>query len=93
LLTDQDEMSNLYTGPSIDASFQVLVHFAERFQRRKSKCKKLTDDGCQVMAKAHIVFGQVSQKVQKKHFSYKHRPLFNIAKYFFSLHLPCQFFF
>ena len=35
LLTDQDEMSNLYRGPSIDASYQVLVHFAKRFQRRR----------------------------------------------------------
>ena len=35
LLTDQDEMSNLYRGPSIDASYQVLVHLAKRFQRRR----------------------------------------------------------
>jgi hypothetical protein len=34
LLTDQDEMSNLYRGPSIDASYQVSVHLAKRFQRR-----------------------------------------------------------
>jgi hypothetical protein len=30
-----DKMSNLYRGPSIDASYQVLVHLAKRFQRRK----------------------------------------------------------
>jgi hypothetical protein len=34
LLTDQDEMSNLYRGPPIDASYQVSVHLAKRFQRR-----------------------------------------------------------
>jgi hypothetical protein len=34
LLTDRDEMSNLYGGPSIDASYQVSVHLARRFQRR-----------------------------------------------------------
>ena len=34
LLTDQDEMSNLYRGTSIDASYQVSVHLAKRFQRR-----------------------------------------------------------
>jgi hypothetical protein len=28
LLMDQDEMSILYRGPSIDASYQVSVHFA-----------------------------------------------------------------
>jgi len=39
-------MSNLYKGPSIDASYQVSVHLAEGFQRRL-KCEKLTDDGRQ----------------------------------------------
>ena len=33
LLTDRDEMSNLYRGPSIDASCQVSVHLVEGFQR------------------------------------------------------------
>jgi hypothetical protein len=46
----------LYKGPSIDASYQVSVHLAEGFQRRRLKCEKLTDDGRQVMAKAHIAF-------------------------------------
>jgi hypothetical protein len=32
---DRDEMSNLDTGPSIDASYQVFVHLAKRFQRRR----------------------------------------------------------
>jgi hypothetical protein len=50
---DRDKMSNLYRGPSIDASYQVSVHIAEGFQRRRLKCEKLTDDGRQVMAKAH----------------------------------------
>ena len=35
LLTDRDEISNLYRGPSIDASYQVSVHLAKRFQRRR----------------------------------------------------------
>ena len=33
LLMDRDKMSNLYRGPSIDASYQVSVHLAKRFQR------------------------------------------------------------
>jgi hypothetical protein len=49
---DRDEMSNLDRGPSIDASCQVSVHLAEGFQRRRLKCEKLTDDRCQMMAKA-----------------------------------------
>jgi hypothetical protein len=44
LLMDWDKMSNLYKGPSIDASYQVSVHLAEGFQRRRLKCEKLTDD-------------------------------------------------
>jgi hypothetical protein len=57
---DRDKMSILYREPSIDASYQVSVHLAKRFQRRRLKCEKLTDDGCQVMAKAHLAFGKVS---------------------------------
>ena len=34
MLTDQDEMSNLYRGPSIDASYQVSFHLAKCYQRR-----------------------------------------------------------
>ena len=60
LLMNRDEISNLYRGPSIDASYQVSVHLAEGFQRRRLKCEKLTDDGRQVMAKAHVAFGKVS---------------------------------
>ena len=60
LLMDRDKMSNLYKGPSIDASYQVSVHLAEGFQRRRLKCENLTDDRRQVMAKAHIAFGKVS---------------------------------
>ena len=69
--TDRDEISR---GPAIDASYQVSLHLAEGFQRRRLKCEKLTDDrrhttddgrrtmndGRKVMAKAHIGFGKVS---------------------------------
>jgi hypothetical protein len=37
-------MSNLYRGPSIDASYQISVQLGKRFQRRRLKCEKLTDD-------------------------------------------------
>ena len=56
---DRDEISNLYRGPSIDASYKVSVHLAEWFQRRL-KCEKITDDRRHVMAKAHVAFGKVS---------------------------------
>jgi hypothetical protein len=62
---DRDEISTIYRGPSIDASYQVSVHLAEGFQRRRLKCEKLTDDKTtderhQWMAKAHFAFGKVS---------------------------------
>jgi hypothetical protein len=37
LLTDRDKMSILYRGPSIDASYQVLVHLDKWFLRRRFK--------------------------------------------------------
>jgi hypothetical protein len=55
-----EQISNLYKGPSIDASYQVSVHLAEGFQKRRLKGEQLTDDGRQVMAKAHVAFGKVS---------------------------------
>ena len=35
LLTDRDEMSILYRGPSIDATYHVSVHLAKQFQSRR----------------------------------------------------------
>ena len=35
LLTNHDEMTNLHREPSIDASYQVSVHFVKQFQRRR----------------------------------------------------------
>jgi hypothetical protein len=42
----------------LPTKFQFIL--AKVFQRRKLKCEKLTDDGRQVMAKAHFAFGKVS---------------------------------
>jgi hypothetical protein len=35
LLTDGEEISHLYRGPSIDVSYQVPIHLATWFQRRR----------------------------------------------------------
>jgi hypothetical protein len=37
LLMDRDEMSNCNRGLSIDASYQVSVHLAKRFQKKRIK--------------------------------------------------------
>ena len=41
---DHNKMCTLQRGPSIDASYQVSVHLADGFQRRRLKCEKLRDD-------------------------------------------------
>ena len=35
LLTNRDKMSNLYKGPSKDASYQIPIHLAQWLQRRR----------------------------------------------------------
>jgi hypothetical protein len=44
VLMDRDKMNNCYRGPPINASYQVSVHMAEGFQRRRLTCEKLADD-------------------------------------------------
>jgi hypothetical protein len=46
LLTDRNEMSNLYRGPYIDASYQVLVHLAKLFQRRLLRNRPIRNKNC-----------------------------------------------
>jgi hypothetical protein len=52
LLTDRDEMSNLYRGPSIDASYQVSVQLAKRFQRRRFK--KIEQSETRIACGGHV---------------------------------------
>jgi hypothetical protein len=44
-----DEMCNLYRGPSIDASYQVSVHLAKQFQRRRFENIGLSERPCLLM--------------------------------------------
>ena len=46
LLLDWDEMSNLYRRPPIDASYQVSVHLAKRFQRRFFRNHPIRNKNC-----------------------------------------------
>ena len=45
LLMDRDRMSNLYRGPSTDASYQVSVHLAMWCQRRRFLLMELERNG------------------------------------------------
>jgi hypothetical protein len=46
LLTDQDEMSKLYRGISIDASYKVSVHLAKRLQRGCFRNRPIRNKNC-----------------------------------------------
>jgi hypothetical protein len=49
---DRDGMSKLYRGPSIDASYQVSVHLANRFQRKRFK--KIDQSETRIASGGHV---------------------------------------
>jgi hypothetical protein len=55
---DWEKMSNLYRELSIDAEYPVSIHLNKWFKKRRFTCEKLTDDGRQVMAKAHFALSR-----------------------------------
>ena len=86
---NRDEMSNFYRGPSIDISCQISDQLALRFQRRRLKCEKLTDDGRQVMAKAdsayiaaanYYNYVSILKQAQNKFNKFKYKKTFTIYK-------------
>jgi hypothetical protein len=44
-------------GLSVNASYQISVHLAKWFQRRRFKCEKLTDDGRLTFVPIDLSFG------------------------------------
>jgi hypothetical protein len=64
-------MSILYRGPSIDVSYQVSVHLAEGFQRRRLKCEKLAVDGRRTPSdgkSSHCLWQGELKKVMEQYF-------------------------
>jgi hypothetical protein len=51
-VNDQNKMSNPYREPSIDASYQVSVHLAKRFQRRR--CLEIDQLETRIACGSHI---------------------------------------
>jgi hypothetical protein len=49
---DWDEMSNLYKGPSIDASYPVSVHLAKQFQR--GRFLKISQSETRIVCGGHV---------------------------------------
>jgi hypothetical protein len=52
LLTDRDEINNLYRGPAIDASYHVSVHLAKRFHKRRFK--KIDQSETRIVYGGHV---------------------------------------
>ena len=52
LLMDHDGMSNLYRGPSIDASHKVSDHLAKWFQRRR--LKEISQSETRIACSGHV---------------------------------------
>jgi hypothetical protein len=49
---DRDDMSNFYRGYAIDASYQISVHLAKQFQRRRFK--KISQSETRIAYGGHI---------------------------------------
>jgi hypothetical protein len=54
-VTDRDGISNLYRGPSIDASYQVSDHLAKQFQRRRFL--EIDQSETRIACGSHVVNG------------------------------------
>ena len=46
LLANQDKMTKLYRGPSIDASYQISIHLGKWFQRRFFRNQPIRNKNC-----------------------------------------------
>ena len=56
LLMERDEMSNLYRGRPIDASYQVSVHLAKRFQSRVEDFLEINQSETRIVCGAHVCY-------------------------------------
>jgi hypothetical protein len=80
---DRDEMSNRYRGPSIDDTYQVSVHLAQWFQRRRFfRNQPIRNNNC---------LWQSCLLMDSEEMSNLHRGLSKDAFYQVSVHLAKRF--
>jgi hypothetical protein len=77
---DRDKMSNPYREPSIDASYQVSVHLAKRFQRRRFL--EIDQIETRIACGSHICYW-IGTKCINKHG--RHRQLLSLIGQFLKL--------
>ena len=82
MLTDRDKMSNLYRGPSIDASYQVLVHLAKVSEEKIFRNRTIRNKNC--LWRPYLLMDQDEMSNL-----YRGRPI--DACYQVSVHLAKQF--
>jgi hypothetical protein len=83
LLMDRDEMSNVYRGPPIDASYQVSVHLAKRFQRRRFYRNQLIRNKSRLLGPCLLAYQDEMSNLYR-------RPSID-ASYHVSVHLAMRF--
>jgi hypothetical protein len=54
LLTDRDKMTNLYRGPSIDASYQISVHLESGYRFRGEDFLKINQSKTRMACGGHV---------------------------------------
>ena len=91
LWTDRDKMSNLYRGPSIDASYQVSVHLAKRFQRRRYfRNRPIRNKNCLWWPCLLTNWAEVNNLYREPSIDASYQVSVHLAKWFHRRRLKCE---
>jgi hypothetical protein len=83
LLTHRDEISNFYRGPSIDASYQVTIHLAKQFQRRRFfRNRPIRNKNCLWWPCLLMDWGEMSSLYRRPSIDASYQVLVHLAKRF-----------
>ena len=83
LLMDRNKMSTLYIGSSIDASYQVSVHLAKRFQRgRFFRNRPIRNQNCLWRPYLLMDRDEISKLYREPHIDASYQISIHLAKWF-----------